>query len=501
MRIQIDIPQWFDTLTNDYQLSQKDAVLYPEVSRKCFLTFDGVPVDTIGIRQRGNSSNKFNTVKFKKPFKLEIDAFKNIKLDGLKNINLNNCTDDPSFVREALCYNLVREQGLLAPQTSYAKVYINDQFWGLYMLVENIDKTYLKDQFGGSGNNGNLYKTAQTGQAYMNRISPLDTAFRLHTGLELKTNEDLNDWSRLANFFDLLHNYEAPYFKDSLSKVFDVTAYLKLLCIEKLVYSWDSYWANGNNYYLYEHPDGSIKWISWDMNETFPNKHGLDASRLTGKNYLLPTNRFDSRPLLKAIFSVQAWKDEYYDLVCKILNSEFTVEHIDTTLLQWHKLIDEAVKSDTNKFYTNEAFEGSLMNNLVEADYTFPKSGIRMQRKLPGILPFIVEQRDWADDQIDLMGYDCIVSELKKENYTFQITPNPLTQNSMQLHWEGIDLEGTCQIQVVNILGQVVTTIYNQKSNNNQIKVDLNVELVSGIYWVRKLDTNGFVGISKMVKL
>lgn len=77
-----------------------------------------------------------------------------------------------------MCYKFIRDLGLLAPRTSYAKVYINEQYWGLYMLVESVDKTFLKDHFGSKGNDGNLYKTAQTGQAYLNTINTNDTLYK-----------------------------------------------------------------------------------------------------------------------------------------------------------------------------------------------------------------------------------------------------------------------------------------------------------------------------------
>ncbi len=498
VRITINAEHWFDTLSVDYMNHRNDPDHVPEISRPCLFEFDGVKLDTIGIRERGNASVFLNSVKFKKPYKLEFDAFKNLKLDELKNLNLNNFTDDPSFVREAMCYKFIRDLGLLAPRTSYAKVYINEQYWGLYMLVESVDKTFLKDHFGSKGKDGNLYKPAQTGQAYLNTIDINDTLYKEKSGLELKTNNATDDWSRLIHFIDIINHPDMVGFKDSLLKLFDVNAYLMRLAIEELVDSWDSYWANGNNYYLYEHPGGSIIWISWDMNETFPNKHGLDLNRLAGAQYLLPTNHYDGRPLIKAIFSVEEWKNKYYDIVCNMLNNQFRVQYMDTTLLRWHQLINEAVYNDTNKFYPYESFDGSLTADLVSTDFTFPRSGIRIGRNLPGIIPFVQQQRDWARKQIELLGYSCDFAETSNRKYKLSLFPNPSSQNTLNITWDSLT-EGLARIQLINAEGKLVVDIYNQKAIDNKLQADI-ITIPAGIYWVLKLDADGSVGCGKWVK-
>jgi spore coat protein CotH len=60
------------------------------------------------------------------------------------------------MIREKICYNLLRESGVKAPRVSFAKVYLNNVYWGLYSIVEQVDKTFLKENF--RNKNGNLYK-------------------------------------------------------------------------------------------------------------------------------------------------------------------------------------------------------------------------------------------------------------------------------------------------------------------------------------------------------
>ena len=148
IRVEINIPDWFETLESDFKGNLNKPESYPEIYRMCNVTIDGEKLDSVGFREKGNYSNSINNASKKKPFKLSFDEFKDQKYNGLKKINLNNGTDDPSFVREALVFKLMRDEGLPACRTSYAKLYINDEYWGLYILIENVDKTFLKDQYG-----------------------------------------------------------------------------------------------------------------------------------------------------------------------------------------------------------------------------------------------------------------------------------------------------------------------------------------------------------------
>ena len=60
------------------------------------------------------------------------------------------------MLRDALSYKIMRDVGLAAPRTSFAKVYLNGSYWGLYLIVEQVNKTFLKQHF--ADNDGNLYK-------------------------------------------------------------------------------------------------------------------------------------------------------------------------------------------------------------------------------------------------------------------------------------------------------------------------------------------------------
>ncbi len=75
-------------------------------------------------------------------------------------MNLNNGFMDSSFIRDILGYELFDKMGLPTPRASFADIWVNDTHIGLYTIVEQIDKTFLRRNF--KNPNGNLYKPEPT---------------------------------------------------------------------------------------------------------------------------------------------------------------------------------------------------------------------------------------------------------------------------------------------------------------------------------------------------
>jgi hypothetical protein len=494
VRLQIADEDWFEQLENNYELNLKDPEKYPEKYLPCNAIIDGRAIDSIGIRQKGNYSNTVNRQFKKKPFKLAFDAFREQRFNGLKKINLNNGTDDPGFFRESLVYKLLRDEGIAAPRTAFAKIYINDIYWGLYEMVENVDKTFLKDKYGPKNNEGNLYKTDRGAKVQLNAVDKDKN--NEAKSLLLKTNENTGDWERVNHFIDVINTVSPADVKDSLGAIFDVGTYLKILAIEKLAYSWDSYWGSGNNFYLYEHPDGKIRWIPWDFNESFQKHKGLLKLILPSPEYLIPTDRFDKRPLLKNIFSVPEWKKMYLEYVCYFISEKFNVVHIAPLLVKWHSLIAEAYREDENRLDPVESFEHALTEESTHK-IDFVQTGFAFEITLPGILPFIEAQREWASSQMEEHKFPCGYSR-KIDVYNISLFPIPAT-DKLNISWTA-DSVNVSQIVVLNSAGQAVMTtgwIYYNGTTEIQITLDLPEP---GFYIIKKQDVNGNLGYGKLIK-
>ena len=118
------------------------------------VTIDGRRFEKVGVRYKGNSSyfNVHKSGSSKLPFNMKANYMidEQTFTGGYKTIKLSNIFRDPSFVREALTYEIARKY-MPAPKCNFAKVYVNDEYLGLYNNTESIDERFLKEHFAGKG--------------------------------------------------------------------------------------------------------------------------------------------------------------------------------------------------------------------------------------------------------------------------------------------------------------------------------------------------------------
>jgi spore coat protein CotH len=276
---------WWDSLVAYYPLDQKLLST---------MVIDGVTFDSIGTQFKGNSS--YNNNSQKKSLKIDLNEFVDGQdLDGLKKFNLNNGFKDPIFMREKLTLDFCRRHGLDAPRCTYANVYMNDTLWGLYILVEQVDKTFLDSHF--SDNDGNLFKGDPMGSLQWINSAPSS----YYNKYELKTNDSINDWSDIVHFIDKLNNTSPVYFYDSLESVVSSISFIRYWAMNILFANLDSYNGSGHNYYIYHHLNlDKFIFIAWDVNEAFGCFNmGMSVSQLENLSIsYLPTNRPMSQKMM-----------------------------------------------------------------------------------------------------------------------------------------------------------------------------------------------------------
>ena len=260
IKIYFQEDDFWQILTDNYEQGAWGGIPIPYLLATKII-IDGIETDSVGVRQKGFSSH-FSSNDFKKSLKIDLDRFvESQTFDGLKKINLHNGVGDPSFLRDVLCYDMIRTTGIPAPRTAHTRLYLNDIYWGVYLVVEQIDKTFLSEHF--SDNDGNLYKNIGWSSLHWagNNPEPYQQDF------ELKTNETENDWSDFIELVDVINNSTDEAFPQSIQQVFNVPGYLRVLAIDIFNNNWDSYIEHGRNYYLYHHPDdGQFHWLPWDYN-------------------------------------------------------------------------------------------------------------------------------------------------------------------------------------------------------------------------------------------
>lgn len=304
----------------------------------------GDTLEPVGFRLRGNTSRYAQ----KKSFKLDLNEYvRGQKLYGLEKLNVNGEHNDPALMRSRLCWDLFNQSGVPAARTAYAALYINGQYYGLYVIVEHYDENFILDRFG--NNDGNLYKCLYP--APLTWLGPEQSPYKRmrnsrDRAYELEINEEIDDYSDLVSFIGFLNNTSDADFARAIEERFNVRAFLKYLAINTLLGSWDDYWYLQNNYYLYHNTaTDKFEFIPYDYDNTYGIDFvGGDWGTRDIYNFGHPS---EPRPLVTRLLNIPAYRNLYSFYLKQALNTEFTLARHEPKFSQWQALANPWVQGDT----------------------------------------------------------------------------------------------------------------------------------------------------------
>jgi hypothetical protein len=378
------------------------------------------------LRVRFKGDAAFYIPSIKKPFKIDLDVFNN-KLDlyGMRKLNLNNMYNDPTMLREKLFLDFAGRY-IPAPRAVHARVYINDQYWGLYLAVEQIDKPFVQSRFGPQ-EDGNLFEAQGAGDtdgltegqacSDLTWLGPDPNAYRPY--YRLVTNETTGDYSDLVHLIDVLNNTPLAELSEKLAEVMDIENVLWGLALNNLFVNLDSYIGTAANYYLYHRTDtGRFIHLHWATDEAFARTRpyvGPDQDPVTLAPFWVPVTRPDQRPqyrpLMERLWAIPQYQKAYLRMLARMCREGFRPEELGKEINRLADLIRQDVYNDNNKLYTNAQFEQGLVQDQVID-----------KRVIYGLVDFVARRSAYLDQELD--GYasigDIQMNELLIANVTSQ---------------------------------------------------------------------------------
>jgi hypothetical protein len=234
---------------------------------------EGVAFSTSNFSLANSGNRTLHAPKRSWKITLEHAADGTDHLAGMTRVNLKSMYNDPSQMREALAWRLFRNAGVPSARHTYAKLAFDATYSGLFSVIEQVDRRFLKDHFG-ANDHGNLYKAycGDVGCATLEHRCGPDgddsgrQYFRAdedHRTYRLKTNEDDHDaatYDDLAKFIRTINGqglpggeerFDTDAFRESVDSIMNARAFLRWAAVNILLGSWDNYYATPSNYYLY----------------------------------------------------------------------------------------------------------------------------------------------------------------------------------------------------------------------------------------------------------
>ena len=401
IRLTFKNADWFAQLTSDYD-TYPDNTPYREAS----LVWGQYKFDIVGVRFKGNSSYRGATTR-KKPFRIKLNEFtKGQKIDSMASFGLSNAWNDPSFVREKPYYEMAAAIGLPAARSNFAALYINEEYWGLYILGEIVNGDFLTNHFGKGNDTGNLYKATDPGA---NLAYAGEDPAAYQTLFSKESNETDNDWTdliELARIFDQTAIADLPA---KLDKLIDVDSFLTALALDNMTVNLDSYVGMSQNYYLYRRPsDQKWVWIVWDPSLAFGAlSQGLTVQQMKdlALEWVQPANTgapgggglggaSATRPIASKLWQVPAYKQRYRTIYRSIVDKAMVPATVIARMNALRTLIRPSVEKDTQKLVTMAQFDAAMTSDATTGDAAAPGApgppqGGGGAGGAPGLQPFI----------------------------------------------------------------------------------------------------------------
>lgn len=399
--INIDENNWNYMLQN---ANEKPTVLTNSV------TIGGETVNYTGIKTKGNltlssvwnsDSDRFSfTVNFGKYIKKKTYG-KTQNFHGLSKVALNNIYGDASLMKEYLSYELMTKMGVPTPCYSLVNLYVNDELWGIYMMVESVDEALTERTLKESSDyiikpeasGGDLVYNSEMdmyindeGEFDFTDVSyPTDASSPLYKYSGLWENDEdtfddvkemlptLFKWLKQLNELNNTADANTEEYKTKLESIMDIDSILRYFAANTYLVNLDSYQSEKmQNYTLYLSEEGVAHILPWDYNYSLGGYGVGSASDMV--NFSIDNPVIDvslsERPLLNVLLQNEDYKalyEKYLSDCCKIASAggetsdgvTYETNNFANILNEYSKTLVTTYANDPTAFYTVSQYQAA----------------------------------------------------------------------------------------------------------------------------------------------
>lgn len=277
------------------------------------------------MRIRGDTSREDP----KKSLKIKFDSTSFSPTEVVFNLNAEY--SDKTIIRQYLSSQLIKQVGQTIFNSELVKVYLNKEYFGLYLKVENVDEHFLKRN--GLSKKNNLYKATKDGAC----LSIFDD---VEAKWEKKTNKN-GSFNDLKTLIEKINNTSDEDFYSFVKETFEYDNLINVIALNIMLSNGSTYY---HNYYLYHDLYKTGKWqiFQWDMDKSLsyynwmPYTYHRTSSEWESDNPLVERSIL-CEPIFNDI------KNRISELHKSLLNNSYVSPIIDQLI----PLIDPLVELDT----------------------------------------------------------------------------------------------------------------------------------------------------------
>jgi hypothetical protein len=479
---------------------------------------------TIGIELRGSSSLMFEKKGYGLETRLETGENNNVPLLGMPRENdwvLHGPYSDKSLIRNVLAYHFASEMGQYAPRTRLCELFLNNTYYGVYVLTEKIKKDTFRldvgtlkpiDISGRELTGGYIFKLDKGDENPVDEgelfwVSPYPAIDNNEIRIQYHYPDPelmptvQKDYIRnfVTNFEDALAGSQ---FYDPVlgyKPYIDMKSFIDFYLVNELAKNVDGYRLST---FLHKDKD-KLDRVSpikagpvWDFNLGFGNADYYDASVTSGWQceYELP-NDYWSTPF----WWIRLKQDpEYYNLLVD------TWKGYRTTILSDNR-VNEVIDSLTTLLA--DARQRNFNAFPVLSTYVWPNNyvGGTYENEINYLKNWIFDRMAWMDSKLDQHKFPFSAPEADAlDDLNLQIFPNPV-EHEMSILLQP-ERAAALHLEVHNVLAQQTFQMDFELTGGPQT-LYFDAEMVdrampvSGIYYINMIIDGEFAGARRVLRL
>jgi len=370
----------------------------------------------------GNYSRMFT----KQSFKIVYKGEEEISFEP-KRLRLKAFPNDATMLREPISLELLQKVGVPTYRGSFARLYINKEYYGLYYYEDSMKKTYIRNLFHSRGKKpdiGPLFQAIPYKGVYNASLNYIDDQVTSYPNWNQTWNCKINgtdygskdeSFTKLIDLMKKINqtDFENPTEHELLRDVYDIfelDIYIRLLAMDYLLGRFHGYWRNPSNFLIYYHP-ALKRYVFFPIDYTSSLGYKYVENNYTYETSInvwrLPKDLND--PLLNIIMNIPYFKglfksslkliivnlfnpeilNPFIDSLKELIKFDLEMErkrkpyHSKTSVIEEVEINQtkvENVKEDANGFPSNSTIDTTIIIKknttitLIDPNWTFEKS-------------------------------------------------------------------------------------------------------------------------------
>jgi hypothetical protein len=271
----------------------EDDTFYP-----ADLVWNGITVRNVGVRQRGFGSRTAS----KPNLRVDMNRYaSNQRFVGLTAINLDNVYSDPSMMRDPLAMKIHGRLGVPAPRQAHARLFVNDAYAGVYVIVEPVDRTFLARVYGETEadpeSGGYLFEYRWSDEYDFSYMGPSLAAYAGIFRAQTRDTSSLTSlYAPIEELIRAINETPRDRFATDVGRLIDLPQLARFLGIQNCMAELDGFagYYGANNFSLFRFRDGRpAVVIPWDADSSLyspdmPLGYRLSTNVLTRRMMEVP---------------------------------------------------------------------------------------------------------------------------------------------------------------------------------------------------------------------